>query len=62
MVARDPAGVIEDVYEGRALQPPWNGEMEARGEPPESDDTCCMGMNVKVCKMRNKDQVPREKP
>jgi len=25
-------------------------------------DTRCMGMNVKVRKMRNKDQVPREKP
>jgi len=25
-------------------------------------DMRCMGMNVKVRKMRNKDQVPREKP
>jgi len=29
------------------------------GDP---DDTCCTGMNVKVRKTRNKDQVPREKP
>jgi len=34
------------------------------GLPSEivSDDTRCMGMNVKVCKTRNKDQVPQEKP
>jgi len=25
-------------------------------------DMCCMGMNMKVCKTQNKDQVPREKP
>ena len=25
-------------------------------------DTHCMGMNMKVCKTRNKDQVPQEKP
>jgi len=29
---------------------------------PDADDTRCTGMNVKVHKMRNKDQVPQEKP
>jgi len=28
----------------------------------EPDDMHCMGMNVKVHKMRNKDQVPQKKP
>jgi len=28
----------------------------------QTDDTRCTGMNVKVRKTRNKDQVPREKP
>jgi len=29
---------------------------------PCPGDTCCMGMNMKVHEMRNKDQVPWEKP
>jgi hypothetical protein len=35
MMARAAAGMIEEAYEGGALRPSWNREMEARGEPPE---------------------------
>jgi hypothetical protein len=34
-MARAAAGMIEEAYEGGALRPSWNREMEARGEPPE---------------------------
>jgi hypothetical protein len=36
-VVRGHTGAIEDVYESGVLQPPWNCEMEAQGEPPESE-------------------------
>jgi len=55
--------------------PMWNNDMQwqQRGNDdmhedgneatqPRNDDTHCTGMNMKVCKMRNKDQVPWEKP
>ena len=35
---------------------------KARNMYGEAIDMRCTGMNVKVHKMRNKDQVPREKP
>lgn len=34
-MARAAAGMIEEAYEGGALRPLWNREMEVRGEPPE---------------------------
>jgi hypothetical protein len=38
-MARAAAGMIEDAYEGGALRPPQNCEMEVRGEPPEHSMT-----------------------
>jgi len=47
-MARVAAGMIEEVYEGGALQPSWNYEMEAQGEPPE----CIMPGNDELASSR----------
>jgi len=59
---RNSADPIMQRYPLRKEVPPKSFPARHTLSARVTDDTHCTGMNVKVRKMRNKDQVPREKP